>query len=177
VISIWRARSAEALNLLQAFEEALGLRAAHPHDSSVGTAEEGAQPSLRRTVFIAHSFDDVGRSYAFQLTKFLSLLGFEVATGEGFSPESVSAKVKRRLSAQEIVIVVMSQKQDLTWLVQESAGASLAAKPIFLLIERGVEFKPGILGDLEYILFESGQIAGAFAPILEGLRELGFDMR
>lgn len=174
VISVWRARSTEALPLLQTIEETLGLTPAHPREESEVAAEGEGRLRLKRTVFIAHSFDDVGRSYAFQLTKFLSLLGFEVATGEGFSPESVSAKVRRRLLAQEIVIAVMSHKDDLTWLIQESASVSLVAKPIFLLIERGVEFKPGILGDQEYILFEPGQITGAFTPILEGLRELGF---
>lgn len=173
VISLWRAQSAEALPLLRTIEETLGLTPAQPRQRADGTDGEVKQ-RLKRTVFVAHSFDDTGRSYAFQLTKFLSLLGFEVATGEGFAPESVSAKVKRRLSAQEIAVVVISHNEDLTWVVQESASASVAAKPIFLLIERGVEFKPGILGDLEYILFEPGQITGAFTPILEGLRELGF---
>jgi len=102
------------------------------------------------------------------------LLGFEVATGEGFSPERVSTKVKRRLTAQEIVVVIISARHDITWLTQETTGASFADKPLIVLVEEGAEFKPGILGDLEYIKFPSTNISSAFIPITEGLRELGF---
>jgi hypothetical protein len=158
----------KSLDLIRQFEEVLQLK---PFQAAI--IEEGIT-QRRRTVFIAHAFDNAGRSYAFQLTKFLSLLGFEVATGDGFAPERVSSKVKRRLSAQEIVMVVISQKDDYTWLIQEAAGADFSKKPIILLIQDGVEFTSGILGDLEYIRFPSDRIAEAFTPILEGLRELGF---
>jgi len=177
VLSFWRTTAAEALQMLQAFEDALGLKPARPDPPEPEPDNEVRLPALKRTVFIAHSFDDAGRSYAFQLTKFLSLLGFQIATGEGFAPESISAKVKRRLAAQEVVVVVMSEKQDLTWLVHETAGAAATAKPVILLIEKGIDFKLGILGDLEYIVFEPRQIAETFTPILEGLRELGFSLR
>jgi hypothetical protein len=130
--------------------------------------------ALRRSVFIAHAFDDSGRSYAFQLTKFLSLLKFEVATGNGFSPESISNKVKRRLNAQGIAVAILSRKEDMAWLIQEMAGADMKGKPLIVLFEEGVEFKPGLLGDLEYIRFGEGAFAACFIPIVEGLQELGF---
>jgi hypothetical protein len=129
----------------------------------------------KRTAFIAHAFDDSGRSYAFQLTKFLSILRFEVSTGEGFAPERVSSKVRRRLTAQEIVIVVLTQGHDLTWLTQEMTGASFSEKPLFVLVESGADFKSGILGDLEYVRFPAGQVPSAFISLIEGLRELGFN--
>jgi hypothetical protein len=107
--------------------------------------------------------------------KFLSLLQFEVSTGEGFSPERISKKVKQRLTSQEVVIVIVSKKGDITWLIQEATGAAFVEKPLILLIEKGVEFKAGILGDLEYIEFPQGHISVTFIPILEGLQELGYE--
>lgn len=172
-IQIWRSASQPALQVLDEFEKALQLEPLKLVEQTKEQAND--EEPLQRTVFIAHSFDEKGRSYAYQLTKFLSLLGFEIATGEGFSPESVSTKVKRRLSAQELVITILSEKDEHTWLIQETAGASFAEKPLFVLVEEGVDFKPAVLGDLEYISFAKGKISDCFTPILEGLRELGFE--
>jgi hypothetical protein len=54
-------------------------------------------------------------------------------------------------------------------------GADFSGKPIIILVEEGVTFKSGILGDIEYIRFSAGIITESFSPILEGLRELGFN--
>ena len=43
-----------------------------------------------------------------------------------------------------------------------------------LLIEEGIDFKPGILGDLEYIKFSRDHISETFVSILEGFQELGY---
>ena len=61
------------------------------------------------------------------------------------------AKVLRRLKAQEVVVVVVSRREDQTWLTQETTLASVTGKPLFLLVQNDVEFKPGILGDIEHI--------------------------
>lgn len=167
-IQIYRNTSSKALRLLSDIEGLLQLTPAAP------PKEEGEQRTPGRTTFIAHSFDDIGRSYAFQLTKVFSLLGFEVATGEGYAPESVSSKVRRRLAAQEIAVAIISERDDLTWLIQEATAAEFSNKPLILLVEDGVDFKPGIFGDIEYIKFPKGHISEAVTPILEGLRELGF---
>ena len=172
-IEIWRSASELALKLLDEFEKNLELQPLQLLEQSEEQQDNKKQP-LQRTIFLAHSFDDSGRSYAYQLTRFLSLLGFEIATGEGFSPERVSAKVKRRLASQELVVAILSERLDFTWLIQEMAGASFIEKPLFVLVEEGVDFKPAVLGDLEYIGFAKGKITDCFTPVLEGLRELGF---
>jgi len=169
-VKIARNTTSNAMKVLDDLEESLQLEPAAPPE----VYDEEQRGKLQRSVFIAHSFDEGGRSYAYQLMKFFSLIGFEIATGEGFSPEKVSSKVKRRLQAQEIVTVILSDKQDATWLTQEIVGADFNQKPIILLVEEGVEFKPGILGDLEYIPFPKNLISEAITPILEGLRELGY---
>lgn len=172
-IRIELARSTATIGLghLERIEKVLQLVAASP-----AKAEEPSKnlTPLKKQVFIAHSFDEKGRSYAYQLTKFLNLLGFEVATGEGYSPEKVSTKVKRRLLAKELVIAIISPKEDYVWLIQEMAGADFLGKPLIPLVEQGVDFKGGVHGDLEYIKFKDGEISQTFTPITEGLRELGF---
>lgn len=167
-VSIARNTAETIKNLFHAFEETFSLETVKP------PVETETETAKRRAVFVAHSFDETGKSYAYELIKLLNLLGFEVATGEGYSPEGVSTKVKKRLLAQEVVIVVVSKKEDSTWLTQEAAGAAFTDKPLILLIEEGVDFKPGVLGDLEYIRFLEGQISVAFVPLLEGLQELGY---
>jgi len=156
------------LDLLHKFEEVLQLV---PYRLVLS---EQLQQIRQRTAFIAHVFDNAGNSYAFQLTQFLNLLGFETITGKGYSPEKISSKVRRRLLAQEIVIVVVSKKDDFTWLIQEATGADFAKKPIFLLVQEDINFSKGMLADLEYISFPVERISETFTSILEGLRELGF---
>lgn len=130
--------------------------------------------SPKRTAFVAHSFDQIGRSYAYELIQFLNLIQFKVETGDRFSPESIAKKVKRRLKAQEIVIAIISKKEDYVWLTQETTGATVLEKPLFILIEEGVEFKAGIHSDLEFIKFPPENISTTFTPILQGLQELGY---
>jgi len=167
-VQIARNTSSQSLELLEELEGLLQLTPAAP------PKQENPARNLKRTVFIAHSFDDAGRSYAFQLTKVLSLLGFEVATGEGYAPESVSSKVRRRLAAQEIAVAIVSERDDMTWLIQEATAVDFSGKPLILMVEEGATFKLGILGDLEYIKFPRGHISESIPPLIEGLRELGF---
>jgi hypothetical protein len=91
--------------LFSAIEEALSLESIKPIIKDEGSF------TRKRTAFIAHSFDQIGKSYAYELIKFLNLLRFEVSTGEGYSPERISKKVKDRLTSQEIVIVIALQER------------------------------------------------------------------
>ncbi len=131
-VEVARTTTNSAMSTLEEIEGKLQLEPAKPPQESQGKEAE-EERHLPRTVFVAHAFDEGGRSYAFQLTKFLNLLGFQVVTGEGFSPQSVSAKVKRRLTAQEFVVAILSRNEDLTWLTQEMTAADVSGKPIFLL--------------------------------------------
>ncbi len=171
-VEISRTDTTSALTLLAEFEGRLQLSPARPTRT-----EEEKSRRMSRTVFLAHAFDDIGRSYAHQITRFLNLLGFQVVSGEGFSPERVSSKVRRRLTEQELVIAIVSRDEDVTWITQEIATANAVDKPLFLLILEGLALKPGILGDLEYVRFLDKQLSGAFAAVLEGLQELGFTFK
>ncbi|MFA5389425.1 MAG: hypothetical protein WC312_06735 [Candidatus Omnitrophota bacterium] len=127
-----------------------------------------------KSVFIAHSFDEQGRVYGQILGKFLTLLGFDVKSGEKYSPEPVDIKIKKRAASQEILMTVYSPKLDYTWLHQETGGCVFADKPIFILKEDGVKIEEGILRGREYILFPSGNIEKTFIAVIEGLDEIDY---
>jgi hypothetical protein len=127
--------------------------------------------ATEKIVFIAHSFDEVGNVYASRLAKLFDLLGFEVLSGQGFSPKGVSQKVKERLRVAKIIVAVFSEKDDFTWLWQEASLES-REKPLFVLLEEGLQWKAGIHGDIEYIKFPQGNIDTSFVEILEGLDDL-----
>lgn len=131
-------------------------------------------PKKDRTAFIAHRFDDLGEQLADRLARFLSLIGFDVKTGRGFSPKPVSEKVKERLDGQSIIFVIVTPGDDATWLTQESVLSHSRDKPLFVLRDANTDFKPGLLGDLEYIPFSAPRIEATFIAILEGLNELEF---
>jgi hypothetical protein len=131
------------------------------------------KPTLEKKCFIAHRFDERGEELAEKLARFLSLLNFDVLTGRGFVPGSVSEKVKSRMSQQALVFAILTSGEDNTWLIQESLLGSLE-KPLFLLKETQYSFKPGLLGDHEYIPFTAPNLETTFIPILEGIKNLGF---
>lgn len=129
---------------------------------------------LPRTVFIAHRFDAVGQEASDKVALFLTMLGFECVSGRGYAPGPISEKVKSRLQAQAVVVVVWTPGEDSTWLVQESLLSNLAGKPLILIKDASSIFKPGLLADLEFIPFSEARIEQAFIPLLEGLRALGY---
>ena len=54
---------------------------------------------------------------------------------------------------QEIVIAILSREDDPIWLTQEMTMGTTTSKPLFLIIREDVNFKAGILGDIEYVRF------------------------
>ncbi len=135
--------------------------------------EESSRP---RSVFLAHRFDDVGSGCADKVARFLELLGFTVVSGRGYSPMSVSDKVRQRLFSQALVVALLTPGDDSTWLIQESVVGGAIDMPLIVLRERAAAFKPGILGDHEFIPFDAPYIETTFVPLMEGLRELGYSL-
>lgn len=125
----------------------------------------------KKNVFIAYRFDDTGQYCADQIATFLRLMGFNVLTGRSYSPQSISNKVKERMDKQDIIIVIHTNGEEITWLTQETLLGSVK-KPLIILKQQDANFKPGILNDFEYIEFIDRNIQTTFIPILEGLNEL-----
>jgi hypothetical protein len=99
-VAIARNTAFKIKELFSRIEEVLSLKTLVP------TLPSEEEPPRKKTAFLAHSFDPLGKSYAYELVKYLSLLGFEVSTGEGFSPERISKKVRKRLTSREIVVMI-----------------------------------------------------------------------
>lgn len=127
-----------------------------------------------RTAFIAHRFDNQGIAISDKVARFFELLNFQVVSGRSYTPGSVSEKVRRRIERQAIIVVIITQGEDNTWLTQESFLGHLNSKPLFILKEQGASFKSALLSDHEYIPFEIDRIEMTFIPILQGLRELNY---
>jgi len=141
------------------------------------------EPTLDRSVFLAHSFDEAGENVADVLRDFLGLLGFRVVTGESYSPRGVSSKIKERIRDQAVAACVLTARRGVDtdsrrtsqWVLDEATVAEALEKPLFLLIEEGVEAELGIHGDREYIPFTMASLHGAIIKLLQGLRELGYE--
>lgn len=131
-------------------------------------------PNPPRTAFIAHRFDSTGTNAADKLARFLELLDFQVVTGRAYSPRSIREKVRARIEQQSIVFIILTPGSDDTWLTQESVLGEIKGKPLVILKETSVDFKPGMLMDKEYIPFTLPHVDASFIPILEGLRDLGY---
>ncbi len=148
-----------------------------------GATLPGESPSIGRSVFLAHSFDNAGKLVADVLREFLGLLGFRVVTGEAYSPRGVSSKIKERIREQAIAVCILTRKRGAgadprrtsQWVLDEATVAEALDKPVFLLIEKGVEAEIGIHGDKEYIPFTMRSLQTAMIKLLQGLRELGYE--
>ncbi len=133
---------------------------------------EAAHLQTPSSAFIAHVFNDEGHNSANELARFLSLVGLRCYSGRAFSPSRISEKVNDRLSAHDLFFGIVTPHEDHTWINQEISTAATLHKPVFILKHLKVDMKTGILGDQEYIPFETGAISKAFIPILEGINEI-----
>ena len=140
------------------------------------------EPRADRSAFLAHSFDDTGKQAAAVVRELLELLGFRVVTGEAYSPRGVSSKIKDRIREQGVAVCVLTRRRGADgqgrtsqWVLDEATVAEALEKPLFLLMEKGVEAELGIHGDREYIPFTMASLHGAVIKLLQGLRELGYE--
>jgi hypothetical protein len=139
------------------------------------------KPAPDRSVFLAHSFDEAGKQAAGVVRELLELLGFRVVTGEAYSPRGVSSKIKDRIREQGVAVCVLTKRRGADgqgrtsqWVLDEATVAEALEKPLFLLMEKGVEAELGIHGDREYIRFTMASLHDAMIKLLQGLRELGY---
>jgi hypothetical protein len=147
------------------------LDSAEPLLGIVRLAEAGRLQPLR-SAFIAHAFNDEGHASANELARFLSLVGLRCYSGRAFSLGRVSEKVNDRLCAHDLFFGIITPHEDHTWITQEISTATTLRKPVFVLKHTAVVLKMGLLGDYEYIPYETGAISKTFIPILEGINQI-----
>jgi hypothetical protein len=120
-------------------------------------------------IFLAHRFDEQGRSCAATLERFLRRLGFEVLEGEGYEARDIPAKVAERIRSQDIFLCIVSEG-DPTWIMSEAAYAKALSKYIVILAQEDLPFKKGIVGtDYEHMTFPRGIIERTYSDLLLAL--------
>lgn len=136
------------------------------------TAERSPDPrrsQCRKSVFLAHRFDETGRAESARLSTFLRRLEFSVSEGEGYEAAAVPEKVSARIMSQDIFLCLVTPG-DPSWLQSEAGFAKAKGKYIILLIQEGVPFNRGIVGaDYEHMQFPCGNVERAFSDLLYAL--------
>jgi len=124
---------------------------------------------LKRTVFLAHRFDDEGRGAAHILNLFLIRLGFSISEGEGYETRDIPSKVSDRIRGQDIFLCLLTPG-DHTWVLSEAAFAKALGKYIVVLAQDASASNRGIIGnDYEHIPFPRGNIEKAFSDLVQAL--------
>ena len=125
--------------------------------------------SLKKTVFLAHRFDEQGRSTTAAVRKILQACGFSVVEGESYEARDVPAKIAERIETQDILLAVITPG-DSVWIASEVAFAHGKKKYIVFFAEEGTDVKKGILGaDYEHLTFPRGNVEKAFSDLLNAL--------
>ena len=106
-----------------------------------------------------------------QITRFLELLDIEVISGASYEPRRVTEKVRSRLSSNiDFVVYLVTKDGETAWTRDELITGLGVDAHLVPIVESGAKMEIGILGDLEYIPFESGHISDAFVRLLEAVR-------
>jgi hypothetical protein len=125
--------------------------------------------NLKKSIFLAHRFDEHGTKIANTLDRFLRRLGFDVKEGSGYETKSIPEKVSRKISSQDIFVCVFTPG-DTSWILSETAYAKALNKYIVLLCEENLDVNKGIIGgDYEHLLFPAENIEKCFSDLLYAL--------
>ena len=129
-------------------------------------------------VFIATSFATGCRERAQRLVDFLGYFGVRCIFGEGFGGGPISAGVQAGITSSSFVIALLSRENKIgdgawepsQWVIQEVTWAHARMKTCLLLVEEGVRFSGGMLGDVEYISFDADGFSDVFPHVLRQVK-------
>jgi len=156
------------VNILSAFHERTKefFQASNPFDDEHKAA---ARYGLKKTIFLAHRFDEHGHKVSANLSEFLRRLGFEVLEGAGYEARDIPDKVMDRIQSQDIFICLVTAG-DPSWILSEASSAHAIGKYLIILCEKGVTFNRGIIGkDYEYMEFPEDNIEKTYSDLLYAL--------
>ena len=128
-------------------------------------------------VFVGHSFADEQKDIVAEIIKFVSSFPVSVTTGEKPSlvgaKDGVPEKVRRLIDDADLMIAVLTKDEaqasgemiSSKWVSDEISFAIGKEKIIIRLVERGVQYKPAISGDAEFVSFGKENLAEAFLKL------------
>jgi len=138
---------------------------------------------IAKDVFITHNFDETNRRRAQLVAGVLELINIPTITGENFDGRSISAGVQARIESARMVVALLTPDDDAQqpsqWTLQEVTWAVAQHIPCLLVVEEGVKFDGGIVGDLEQIRFAPENFASALVRIasqVQGMVSLGVNI-
>lgn len=124
---------------------------------------------LKKSIFIAHRFDEIGNTNASTLSKFLTILRFNVIEGGGYETRDIPNKVSDKIKSQDIFICIITPG-DPTWIMGETAFAKALNKYIIILCQNPLDINKGIIGnDYEHLSFPENNIEKCFSDLLWAL--------
>lgn len=123
-------------------------------------------------VFIIHHFDEVGRKCAALLKWILNKDGIPTKYGENIVG-SLSKEIQHRIEDASVVVAVLTRAEEVgpgryrsaQYSLQEVMLAGARHVPVIPIVEEGVEFDGGLLGDLELIRFSPGDFASTLERV------------
>lgn len=156
------------LNIISAFHERVKefFQTSNPLENENKSV---SKYDLKKTVFLAHRFDDYGNEISSRLSIFLRRLGFDVLEGSGYETKDIPDKVMRTIRSQDIFICVVTPG-DSSWILSEASTAKAINKYLILICQSGTDFNKGIIGeDYEYLGFPDNNIEKIYSDLLYAL--------
>ena len=142
------------------------FHASNPHQDQL---QRLSKYGLKKSIFLAHRFDETGNEISAIVSRFLSRLGFEVKEGSGYETKDIPDKVAAKIDSQDIFLCVVTQG-DSSWILSEAAYAKAKNKYLIILCQNGVNFNKGIIGgDYEHLPFQDSGIEKCFSDLVYAL--------
>jgi len=126
-------------------------------------------------LFLAHSFREENEKMVARIKKLLESFPLSITTGEKPTTKYVSEKVKKLIADSDYVLVILTKDEEQKdkswqpskWLNDELAFALGKGKTIIRFLEKGVDYKPAISGDSEYIPFNKDNLTDALIKLVQ----------
>lgn len=142
------------------------FEASNPHQKQQSIL---SKYDLKKSVFLAHRFDEMGNQNSSSLLSFLSRLGFDVMEGSGYEARDIPDKVASKIERQDIFICLVTPG-DSSWVLTEAAYAKGKNKYLIIICQEGTPFNKGIIGsDYEHIVFPENLVEKCFIDLLLAL--------
>jgi hypothetical protein len=140
--------------------------ASNPHQEQM---ERLSKYEQKKSIFLAHRFDEYGNKQAEILNRFLCRLGFDVKEGSGYEAMDIPEKVAAKIRSQDIFICLVTPG-DASWVLSEAAYAKGCNKYLVVVCEADVSFNKGIIGgDYEHLSFPRENIEKCFSDLIYAL--------
>lgn len=132
--------------------------------------------------FVSMSFDEADKEINEYVTGILNAFQIDFETGERYSKDSISEKVKSRIRSSDLLIVVFVKRDKIeggeyttsSWLLTEVGIALGARKDVIAWVERGIKDIAGLNYEKEVIYFvrdDVKEMKKATTKFLEALKE------